>query len=166
MFPFLFSLLAIPITLILSLWRRYRGESLKTMFICVTYFMVSLSFLLITVHIRHNAFVGLAQRSRQLVVAIHQFERKYGKPPNNLSQLVPEFLPSVPKTGMGAYPEYEYYLSSNPNEFEGNSWILEVDTPNGGINFDKFMYFPKQNYPEVGYGGVIERIEDWAYVHE
>lgn len=25
---------------------------------------------------------------------------------------------------------------------------------------------PKRNYPERDYGGTLERIEDWAYVHE
>jgi hypothetical protein len=34
------------------------------------------------------------------------------------------------------------------------------------MNWDMFLYFPKQNYPKAGYGGWLERIEDWAYVHE
>jgi hypothetical protein len=43
---------------------------------------------------------------------------------------------------------------------------LVVFTPSGAINFDQFMYFPNRNYPEQGFGGWIERIGDWAYVHE
>jgi len=28
------------------------------------------------------------------------------------------------------------------------------------------LYFPKKDYPEKGYGGSLERVGDWAYVHE
>jgi hypothetical protein len=27
-------------------------------------------------------------------------------------------------------------------------------------------YWPKHNYPEKAWGGVIERVDGWAYVHE
>lgn len=50
--------------------------------------------------------------------------------------------------------------------WDDNPWVLYVYTPSGGINFDKFLYFPLQNYPSNGYGGVLRRIGDWAYVHE
>ena len=110
--------------------------------------------------------VNLAQRSRPLVKAILSFETKYGKPPEQLEQLVPDFLSAVPNTGIGAYPTYEYTTIADKAVYEGNPWILKVQTPSGGINWDMFMYFPKQNYPKTGYGGMLEPIEDWAYVHE
>ena len=72
----------------------------------------------------------------------------------------------MPNTGIGAYPNYIYVIVSEQTAYEGNAWLLKVRTPSGGINWDVFLYFPKQNYPKVGYGGVIEPIEDWAYVHE
>ena len=65
---------------------------------------------------------------------------------------------------MGAYPEYHYSTSSK--DYLGNPWVLTIYTPSGGINFDQFMYFPLTNYPKTGYGGSLERIGDWAYVHE
>jgi hypothetical protein len=114
--------------------------------------------------IRREAFHQLATRSRPLIAAIRDFEKKYGRPPASLEALVPEFVPSVPTTGMGAYPKYEYRTGST-NDF-GNPWVLAVSTPSGGINFDRFLYFPLTNYPPRGYGGWLERIEDWAYVHE
>jgi hypothetical protein len=45
-------------------------------------------------------------------------------------------------------------------------FFLSNSTPSGGINFDSFLYLPLQNWPERGYGGVLQRIDDWAYVHE
>jgi hypothetical protein len=34
------------------------------------------------------------------------------------------------------------------------------------MNWDLFYYVPGLVYPERGHGGHIERIGDWAYVHE
>ncbi len=28
------------------------------------------------------------------------------------------------------------------------------------------LYFPNRNYPQHGYGGWLEPVGDWAYVHE
>ncbi len=45
-------------------------------------------------------------------------------------------------------------------------WALQVLPPVFGVGFDLMLYFPKQDYPENGYGGWLERVGDWAYVHE
>ena len=42
-----------------------------------------------------NGFSKLAERSETLVVAIKSYNEKYGKPPEELSNLVPEFIPDV-----------------------------------------------------------------------
>jgi hypothetical protein len=72
----------------------------------------------------------------------------------------------VPGTGIGAYPAYEYVAGEEALESYGDRWALVVFTPSGGINFDRFYYIPSRQYPEQGLGGVIERVGDWAYVHE
>jgi hypothetical protein len=165
-FPLLAAFFALPVSIVLLFLRSYRLIGLKIFLACVIYLIVGIAGVRLSVEIRHNGFVGLAQRSRPLVMAIQQFEAKHGKPPENLEQLVPEFLPDVPNTGIEAYPNYEYIVVSDRTVYEGNSWILKVRTPSGGINWDIFLYFPKQNYPKVGYGGWLEPVEDWAYVHE
>lgn len=116
--------------------------------------------------VRTKAFHRLAERSKPLVQAIHAYEAKYGHPPASLQTLVPEFISAVPSTGMGAYPGYKYTVITDPSDQFGNPWMLSVYTPSGGINWDSFMYLPFKNYPERGYGGWLERIGDWAYVHE
>ena len=73
---------------------------------------------------------------------------------------------SIPSTGMAAYPTYRYLTGTDALEYEGNSWVIVVHAPLGLLDFDSFLYFPKQNYPKHGYGGYLERVEDWAYVHE
>ena len=67
---------------------------------------------------------------------------------------------------VAAYPEYQYFVGEKAASYEGNPWVLYIFTPAGGINFDSFMYFPRQNYPDHGYGGSLERVADWVYVHE
>lgn len=115
-------------------------------------------------NIRHNAFAKLANNSFNLIEAIKQYETQRGTVPENLEKLVPDFLPSVPTTGIGAYPEYQFTRCEKG--CYDNPWYLTVDAWPGGISFDSFIYLPKQNYPEEGYGGTLERIENWAYVHE
>jgi hypothetical protein len=67
---------------------------------------------------------------------------------------------------MMAYPEYEYITGKEAENQYGNPWVLMVFTPSGGINFDMMLYFPNQEYPPTGYGGGLERIDNWAYLHE
>ena len=116
--------------------------------------------------IRMSAFRDLAQRSAPLVEAIRRFEAHVGHAPRSLDDLVPEQLPAVPGTGMGAYPAYEYVLARDSWEYDGNDWILKVRASSGFLNWDEFLYFPSGEYPERGYGGSLESVGDWAYVHE
>lgn len=45
-------------------------------------------------------------------------------------------------------------------------WELRVQCPLGMLNWDVFFYWPSEDYPERAYGGSVERIGRWAYVHE
>jgi hypothetical protein len=154
--------IAAPIALF---FRRVRRIALVSLLCAVAYFAAFIIAVRIGERVRMQGFDRLAERSAPLVQAIRAYEQKKGRPPDALQLLVPEFIPSVPSTGMGAYPEYRY-VTGYPTNYDGNPWVLYVFTPAGGINFDQFMYFPRQNYPTQGYGGALERVRDWAYVHE
>jgi hypothetical protein len=69
-----------------------------------------------------------------------------------------------PETGLGAYPKIRYTVSSAAEHLYGNSWMLSVDAFSGG--FDQLIYLPNQEYPLSGFGGSLERLGVWAYVHE
>jgi hypothetical protein len=114
--------------------------------------------------VRRNAFVQLAERSGPLVQAIQAYADKEGHPPARLEELIPAFLPSLPGTGLCAYPGYAYLKGAEARRFAENPWVLLV--PVGNLDFDKFLYLPQQNYPQHGFGGTVERMGDWAYVHE
>ena len=45
-------------------------------------------------------------------------------------------------------------------------WELRVPCSLGILNWDVFFYWPRETYPDYIYGGSVERIGKWAYVHE
>lgn len=168
-------ILILPVLIsLLSMLLGFLGFALERRKKFLTIFLVSalyFSSFVICINIggviRINGFSRLAERSEPLVNAIKSYNEKYDKPPEELSNLVPEFMAKVSSTGMAAYPKYEYCHGIKADEYyDGNPWVLLVHTPSGGINWDQFMYFPLQNYPEKGYGGVLKRVGDWAYVFE
>lgn len=163
-FPALLCTLLVPAALVGLLFKKTRSFSLAIGLCAISFAAAFFKSLTIAEEIRMRAFADLAERSKPLVQAIRTYEARNGTPPQSLDQLVPDLLPAIPTTGMGAYPEYQYL--TNTTNFDGNPWVLTVFTPSGGINFDQFMYFPLTNYPEKGYGGTLQKIGDWAYVHE
>ena len=105
--------------------------------------------------------MALSTRSESLISAIEAYTDARGSPPPDLRSLVPEYLAEVPKTGMGAYPEYKYLIPGAAN----NPWAIVVHTPTGPMDFDQFLYLPNGNYEENGVG-VPKRLGAWAYIHE
>lgn len=158
-------------SLIGLIFKRTRNNStLTTTVVALALFITGIISINISSNIRHNAFVKLANNSIELIEAIKTYEDQQDAAPESLNELVPNFISSVPHTGIGAYPEYLYTKCTTAEEIKtvclDNPWKLTVHTSPGGINFDRFVYHPNQNYPEKAYGGTLQRIEDWAYVHE
>ena len=142
-------------------------ENRVTCFACQPHIIVAIGIFRIGGQVRMYGFHRLAERSVPLVQAIRGFENEKGHPPNSLKDLIPEYLHSIPDTGMGAYPNYKYIVGEESRKcWDNNPWVLYIDTSSGGLNWDMFMYFPNQNYPKRGYGGALEQIGYWAYVHE
>ncbi|MEK7309919.1 MAG: hypothetical protein AAB038_03795 [Planctomycetota bacterium] len=164
----LLPFLLIPFSIIGLIIRKFRKASLRFLIIGVIVITTGLPSICIGLSIRMNEFQKLAQRSTPLINAIKNYERKYGVPPQSIEVLIPEFLDKFPKTGMPTYPNYVYKIlsSDEASHYAGNPWIISVATTLTMTDFDCFIYLPKQNYPREGYGGSLEKISDWAYVHE
>ena len=114
------------------------------------------------------AFNGLGEKSGPLVEAVTSYVNGAGTPPDSLELLVPKYLPMVPETGMGAYPHYEILKPRREDEFHGNNWVLIVRCDKNPFAYDSFIYHPNGNYPKhyMRFSGRVERLGDWAYVHE
>ena len=143
--------LALPIAAIRLLFRSTRKQAWRWLAFCVSYIAVGMLVLPLAARLRMNAFRDLAQRSEPLVLAIHNYAEEQGAPPSSLESLA---------------PEYEYVTGDAARHWEGNPWVLSVFTSQGSLNFDQFMYLPLQNYPQVNQLGCLERVGDWAYIHE
>lgn len=113
--------------------------------------------------IRMHGFSLAAERAEPLVAAIEKYHREHGVPPDKFIDLVPRYLAAMPDR----LPPLELVIGSEAKRvYHGNDWVLRASVPSGGINFDQFMFFPNGAYPDRDYGGLIERIGRWAYVHE
>ena len=98
--------------------------------------------------------VEVAEHSEPLVEAIRRYDTDHGRPPARLADLVPDYFPQRPRTGLRGYPEYDY----RPNPGFGNRWVLEVS-----LGLDSLLYFESQEY---GDSEVPRRIGDWIYVSD
>jgi len=162
--PIIFAFYCLPVSLYRLRTPAERPKACRTFVVATLYICL---FLLARHHglkDRSTEFHALAKRSQPLVDAITQYTKDNGAPPPSLAALVPTYISTIPDTGMGAYPKYEY--SIDPSYWHGNPWVLYVSTPNIGLNFDQFLYYPLQNYPTSGSIGPYERIQTWAYFHE
>lgn len=57
---------------------------------------------------RIEVFWHLPHRSRPLIAAINQFHADHGSPPKELQELVPDYLPAIPDTGVARFPSCQY----------------------------------------------------------
>jgi len=113
--------------------------------------------------LRMSRFARAAANARPLVAAIRSFEAAHGHPPEVLSDVIPEYLEAMPE---GLPPLRLVTGEKARTEYAGNEWTLVADVGIGFLNWDQFLYFPLQNYPAQGYGGWLEPVGEWAYVHE
>lgn len=114
--------------------------------------------------LRRAGLIKMTQNAKPLIRAIESYHVKNGQYPQQLNALVPIFINKIPHTGAVGYPKFEYRLPTDRSLFK--SYEVRVRTPVGGINWDVFVYWPEKNYPSRMYGGGVERIGEWAYVHE
>ena len=165
---FLLGMVIVIGSLLALLFKSIRHKALKTLLISLSSAVFMFGGVLFSSIIRTKQFEDLAERSRPLIAAISRFEKEHGRPPAKLDGLVPKYISEVPNTGMGAYPKYEYNASTaepGPDHLAA-SWELSVPCSVGFLNWDIFYYLPTEKYPEHDYGGFIQPIKNWAYVHE
>ena len=113
---------------------------------------------------RYKAFDNLGRRSENLVLAIERYHDDFGAYPHGLKELVPFYIPRIPYTGIPLYPAYEYEPAKKYGRFK--YYELRVKSPGNHSKYDMFFYWPEGRYQKYTYGGIVERIGDWAYLHE
>jgi hypothetical protein len=162
-------ILCSPVILLAMFFQVSRGMACRLLWYGLAGLVVALCGIYLGGLARMAGMRAFAQRSEPLIKAIKQFEADHGETPQGFDELVPKYLAARPRTGMAAYPEYRYHRQGDENDYflRGNPWALSVFTPRGLLlNFDMMIYLPDQDYPKQAYGGMLERVGAWAYVHE
>jgi hypothetical protein len=105
-----------------------------------------------------------AQRGEPLVQALEQYRASHGAYPEELAELVPREVPSIPGTDMLAYPQFEYQRDPKPGD-ASVPYELRVSMPFGRDN-DVLVRRPSASYPRHLYGGTTTPLDGWAHVRE
>ena len=146
----------------LLLARSYRATALTVLVFAGTITALFIPAVRVAQRVRMHSFHAAGQRADPVIAAIEKHVTNTGAPPATLQQLVPTYVKAIP----AGLPPLE--IQSGPDigkAYHGNEWILSASV-GWLMNFDRFLYFPNQQYPERGYGGTLERVGRWAYVHE
>lgn len=150
-------------SLIGLLFPSSRARARKYLLIAIPFMALMIAVFFAGDWLRHQAVLDLIERSKPLVEALNLYTRDHGAPPELLQQLVPDYLPAVPSTGLSSKRQFSL---ASPAKHHGNPWVLRVNMPSGFLQFDYLLYYPLQNYPETNESGWLQRIGTWAYVHE
>lgn len=151
------------------LYCRRRGEFLRRASLalgCLCFIVLSILAIGAANALRHRAFVRGSRAGDRIARALGRYRSDHGEYPDRLGQLIPGYLNEIPYTGMIAYPEFSYRKNYNDIEKKPGSYELRINCTSGGINFDRFIYWPSETYPDRIQDNGVERIRHWAYVHE
>lgn len=118
------------------------------------------------ISLRRQAFVRASHAGDRIVRALAQYRNDKGEYPNSLEELVPAYVERVPYTGLIAYPTLDYAKDRNDNQAVAGSYDLRIWCSTLPVNFDRFLYWPSETYPDRIQDKPVERIRQWAYVHE
>ena len=151
----------VPSSLLFMLWRRTRRGGVQMFVLGVAWLVSGAASIWLEYPIRRHVFHQVAHESTPLVDALHAYQRNTGAPATELQDLVPDYLPKIPKTGLDTFSEFGY--SADP---DAQSWELNISVSSGILNWDQFMYWSSEEYPYYYRGGRIERFGRWAYLHE
>lgn len=155
----------IPITSLLALVERLRRPCLVALAASVVYIGASTAGLSLADRVLLSTYRGAAERSAPVISAIEAHVVDHGEPPQRLADLVPDYLPAQPRTGIPAQPTYEYrrFAGDDP-AYGGNPWMLRIPVRTGFRFFAEFIYLPSRDYTTVAHADKITPVDAWAYL--
>lgn len=115
---------------------------------------------------RTAAFARASVNGAPIIAALTDYHDDHGSYPNSLQALIPEYATTIPCTGLIGYPEFTYLNGYNDIVAGADTYELRINCSSGGINFDRFVYWPSEIYPPTIQGNWTEPIGTWVYVHE
>lgn len=137
----------IPFSLIFMISFETRSQGLHLLLPCLTFLIPAIICLRLSGTVQVQGFQRLIDQEEVVVAAITAFETANNQPPQTLQDLVPDFLPSIPKTLRDDYVSYQLITGTEARKYGGNSWVLKMEFPVPYFDYAFFYYFPNQNYP-------------------
>jgi hypothetical protein len=106
----------------------------------------------------------LTERAEPVIAAVEKFHSDRGFWPKAIEDMVPEYLPEVPRTGSPNYPDL--FLVNRAEDF-GNPWVLEIPMYEA-LKFDALYYCPEVDCEAQvrSIGGGTTRIGKWVFLNE
>ncbi len=170
------AILCIPAALIASIFLKGIWR-FRLLMLCVVYavaFGVAVACVSVKIpwRVRQAACKRICQRAEPIIQAIESYRAQEDKYPQFFNDLMPNYLDSIPGTGLRGYPYFKYELLDSNNraytylyEKHNAPYELKVDLYRM-FGWDCFFYWTSEDYPDIIYGGETEIINKWAYVHE
>jgi hypothetical protein len=116
--------------------------------------------------IRRTGLERIMANARPVIEAIERYRNDTGEYPKSLTELTPKYLSALPPTGNAIFPEFRYRPPGSDRIWTIPDYELFVPTPIGALNWDQFVYRPAHDYPDEHAPVAVERVGDWAYLHE
>lgn len=102
--------LAVCVQLIFAVAKTIKGNRRRARLHLGACAIYALTFVLVWAYIVANGKMA-ARRADALVAACHGYEAKYGRYPERLEELIPEFITGVPRARyVVAWGEFDYYV--------------------------------------------------------
>lgn len=164
-------LLVVPLALlgalvagfVVMLAPRRRDMALQVLVTCCVLLLTFVPALWLSNWLRMRGFARAGERAMPVVEAMERCFAATGAVPDTVEALVPQWLDRMPSRipPLGVLSQ-----ATAGGDLGNNRWALVADVPSGFINWDVFVYLPDQQYPARGWGGWLQRLGNWAYVHE
>ena len=107
-------------------------------------------------------------RGASLIAALEDYRRDRAEYPAALSDLTPNYLPTLPSVDMVGYSDFKYLRSTADDDWKERTWganpsydLWVVD-----LSGSQYHYWPSGEYPSETWLGSVTPFDGWAYVHE
>jgi hypothetical protein len=153
------ALFATVVLAVAALVPRWRGDSLRPLLLFALFVAGTVAGVLASRWVRADGWRRVADNGDRVVLAIRAFEARHGAPPETLAELAPEFVASVPGTGLGSRPAFRY--AAHYADAGHGTWRLWTKLP-GISHFSDLRYLPAAEVQE--WDTVLHRVGAWAVV--
>lgn len=125
------------------------------------------------------SFARIRKNAQPIISALAAFQRDHGHAPKELNELVPEYLKTIPVTGIKDYPTYYYndlglwgikdHQDNKDNDSDSRrqrGWHLAVSCSRGMMDFSQYIYCSDPNDQLFRNPEARERTGQWVYLRD